>query len=1135
MHDPTRSVRMSRSGSHRGRRRGLAAAVALVVATAMTVTSWASPRPGDAAIGAPRHLGDSATALVAGGVSDVILAAERTDKTPDGRDARGRHRGAPRPHPGWGHRNVLVSPRPRQHVSGNTVHIVVRAGNEANDVQARLNGEQVGQYFGRTGHGKRVLDAGAGIGLRHGPNVLSVTASHGGPPTGHTVVHFTVTSRRPLVGATPTLRVPVGSVAKVPGTVRVGATRDGGLTSGWEVVAAPASSSFVARSAKLAPATSHQGPAPGSSLPWQPLTPVKVPLTSVGHATAPVASFRPDVLGRYVLRVSATIHGRTTTRRVAVDAIPDSPVITVNTNAVADGVPGIRLGETVYPAPPLDRVGGHNVWSGTTTDGMNFHALWQVIAVDRTTLSLRTDASGQPWNRTYGICDSSAGERICRLTPEGLERADVRSDLNALGSATMVIGASQESADADVNQQWGAPDELAFATSGLTAIGFPSDPKLLTGTSADGAAVIGVPGLAPGEATYNADPGGTAVIRGYLTSDANQHFHFLPSERVPFDTNAGNGCPVADVGCTVTQTFGSTTVSGSLPPGCSGYLVSVLNPHGLGVWAHRTFITNSWPDGTHDNDEVVAMTNFINTWAFTHPGDASGNLIVITELGKHDWTNLDWYGSGALWGGLAKAVASVGGTRALFNYSASPGTPQATSGIPYSLIGWGGAGEGQGIQASSGRLRGALVPNQASLSRPVNVNPVTAPAEALAQMVVRKPVTTWPLDDDPGARAALHWIGSQVTGLGAKPRLAYWDQKMDKDLAETIQDRIDDVKYDPSHASFEGQAFSSAQFDTAKQELTTEVGWAGDVYDYLTKLTAPTTRGAKTNVWDNAHALQHSLEADLSTLDKKAQTSLSWLNLTVGLLNIVAAVGGLGGISTIAGGVKTAAASIQLAGTLAAGTFSGGTSPQDRMVQADQVAQEIQREAADAANGRDHMYDMIVSDPTKLQELGGMTYCEPADGNCGPNNEFANTNDAQEMNAAMATRAVDRVLYERLVPLAYPLWHTGPGSTTYYCVPWSNNPFDYAPSGSFIWITLQPHPDHDFRPGARRIREGYVMVARKSLTFGFPDAAILARMFGPVSPSDDASAGGLGLNLADVLPFSPSRFDIAPDSNCGWA
>jgi hypothetical protein len=131
-----------------------------------------------------------------------------------------------RPAASAGAARVVLAPHSGAHVRGNTVRIVVPAGNEWNDVVARLNGVSLGREFARVGKGRRVLRAPASHSLRHGRNVLRVRARSGGPsaaPSSASVwcAHFTSS------GASPPAWPSACSATRVPLTVRHGRQAEG--------------------------------------------------------------------------------------------------------------------------------------------------------------------------------------------------------------------------------------------------------------------------------------------------------------------------------------------------------------------------------------------------------------------------------------------------------------------------------------------------------------------------------------------------------------------------------------------------------------------------------------------------------------------------------------------------------------------------------------------------------------------------------------------------------------------------------------------------------------------------------------------------------------------------------------------
>ncbi len=1030
---------------------------------------------------------------------------------------------------------VILSPRPAAKIQTNTVLIAVRAGPEYSDVQARLNGASVGGEFARRGKSLRLLRASASDGLRPGRNVLRITARWQGRIR-HAVVRFRVMHRY-LAGAGRDVYVPVGMLRPIVGRIAAGVQLRSRPRSRWSLVAAPLGSRYARRLRKRMVA-GGRSPAPRS---WVsvPLGALGVRLATLGPARAPAVALRPDVPGIYRLRMTTSVGTATMTDNVDMAALPRSPVLEVNTNP--NGRPGIQLGNTFYAAPPMAGTPSNPRWSGS-----GYQALWQLIAVDRRTMV-------PLWDRTYGAC----GNQICRIgSGDRPVPVDVEQELESLGDGAMVIAASHPIVG------WGPPNTLNFATSTLAAIGFPSQltlgfPVDINNLKPGTAAAIGVPGLAPGDAQIDVTPNRNAVMQGYLGSDANHHYSFMPAARESFDTRAAAFCSGGIGGtCTIAQTIGSAKVTGTVANSQGGYLVSAWDEHTLALQHSIMFVTTD--ENGPQYPTALRMAGTISQWS------SAGSVIMISSLrtpGLGSKPLIDPDTPTVQLPGLAQSIAAVGGTRDTFNRSMGFSTAS------YSLVGWSGAGEGRGTEVAdgNGRLRGALAPNTESLFRPHNVSSVGPPAEQLVRLVLRPPVQVWPLDNNPGAHAALDWIGSQVPELADSPRQAYWTQTISLSLATAIKNEINSVHFEQSHSSFNGVSFTAADFAAAQQELAKEIIWVGKVRHYLAALAAPET-AAGAGAWEQASVLQDNLEKQLANLNAKAQLRFDWFSIASSVAYFLAPWFNDAAERV----VNSFAAATDLSDSLFQGLWGGtpGT-PQDRRVEADKLGMEIQSQAANAAFSYRRMGDMIVSDPTKLALLGHWALCD-TNGGCGTNgqyDEFSLSADAQTADGTVATQAVERELYRDLVPLAFPVWNTGktavaPGAgdvpdhaynpviswNIYWCASGeSDDPFLGSPAGT-RWASLQtldPNAPGASNPNGFNVWQVSLMVARSGSgpgSYAWPSKTILNRMFSPVSPTN-AGQGGLGVRPADVMlrpvnVYVPGVFDICkwvntPRSNSG--
>lgn len=208
---------------------------------------------------------------------------------------------------------IVASPKAGQSVRGDQVRIVVRAGAEHEDLKAWLNGVSIGRRFKVADGARRVLEASPVDGLRRGRNVLRVkVAKRGGYR--RATVHFEIRHRRPLGSAGIDRRVVVGSRVELHGLLRLDKSDSGRKGLRWDVVKAPERSAFSA----------PQGRARASAV---------RPALGAGRTLSP--TFRPDVLGRYQLRMTASSGNGKTVDIATIYAVPPNPLITLKTSVPA--------------------------------------------------------------------------------------------------------------------------------------------------------------------------------------------------------------------------------------------------------------------------------------------------------------------------------------------------------------------------------------------------------------------------------------------------------------------------------------------------------------------------------------------------------------------------------------------------------------------------------------------------------------------------------------------------------------------------------------------------------------------------------------------------------------------------------
>jgi hypothetical protein len=1000
---------------------------------------------------------------------------------------------------------LVVSPRPGERISGGPVRITVRAGREHRDLRARLNGVAIGTEFRRVGRLLRRLPVSHSHGLRFGTNVLRVEARLNGR-TRRATVRFRVLRRRPLVGAGRDTRVAVGVAARLRGSVSPH-TRAARMRVRWTVVKAPPGSRVRGRRQ-----TARRGA--------RAATAAATPLPSRGTSLS--AGFTPDVLGRYVVRMTVEHPSGTVSDTVAIDSVPRSATILLDTavdgpdpaGATTPGAPGdaaqrsgIRVGTTVYRAPWMQVRDGVGFASGNA-GGIQYRSAWQVLVLDRRTLALVS-------NRTYGIC---GGSYVCAAAANGqLQRADLAGDLNAAGIGRLVIVASHPTRTLSQGRGvWAAPASFKIPNEVLPAIGFPdsSDPLWDRLPSAyDGTvAGVGVPTMRPGGARLSFAPGGRARMWGYLSAGDTGYYGFVPGARVKFDTRAATACDAAAGGsCTITQSVGDKTLSGRLPNGWSGYVVTVYDRWTLALKGTRTFAAGQADGGA----SARAMADYL--------AGVRDSVVSVTSLytpGKAVMTHPT--ASAADWKRLAQAVASVGGTRHRFN------TAAANAKVDYSLIGWAGAGEGGGTEIATpgARLRGVLVPDAHSLMTPANVSADGPPAERLQQLIVRNPVTRWPLDGQPGPRAALAWLGGQVPQLGPHPRSAYWLKGTTLDT-EHVREQLKGLRM-PANAGF-----GAEDFDTARRQLLQELLWVGNVRSYLGQLSQPYLTTIQ-QAFPASTTLADRLETELNVAREEAEFSADWFELVESLLSFA---GGFEGAlakeaAHIANFVlETATAAMEASRFGYESSFDGSAEiDDDRRLKADELAEALTRRAQQSISALERMGNAIVSDPTKLKEVGrygGCTDC--ADGY----EEYGLVQADVTESVELASLSLERVLYGQLVTRSFPVWDTGLARDPRpyerflcnggYAL---NSPFDGAPE----LASAKSLEELDPTGAATRWRTS-IMVTRHQYVYGWPSEQVLHRMFDPVDLLDP-DGGGLAMTPRDVMRERQVVYE--PGVSCWW-
>jgi hypothetical protein len=982
-------------------------------------------------------------------------------------------------------KRVVVSPRAGQVVRSHHVRLRVRARGLSGVLRARLNGVEVGNDFGRPRRGVRTLRASISHGLRHGRNVLRVRVRRRGKAPRRATVRFRVRTSRPLVGAGRDRRVVVRRKTILRGQVKHRTHRPAGAKLRWRVVHAPRRGRVraTAAGAKRRPAT----------------------LTSPAGRTA---RLRPRARGRYTLELASRI-GRSATRdRVTVDVVPPSPLVPINTMTADHGDQrGIRVGATTYLLRDADGPASY----------------LQALALKRKTLEV-------VWNRRY--------DKVQAL----------RDDLDGLNDSHLVILVQQPDSTRPSGLDFGELNDV------VGRIGVPDYIKLPKAKGTVSA--IGVPGMDRGDADVNvvADPeiGCRAVsapttcrgrMVGYLTPDQYLNYGFVASERHPFSYGGKEVPPCG---------------AGDPPDRCNdnvGYRVEVKDS--------RTFEPRPGDGRVYSTNgrglTAAQMAAEANRMADDLNAVSSEDVVIIQAVstrrgGEDSYRAPVGPVDKATMTKLALAVARVGGTRDAFNRTTFVQGVPDSGGATYLLVGWAGAREGEGEEAAAGAswpgeyggewdevpmLTGVLRPDRQSRFRPGQVTNSDTDTDALSGLMLARPTRAWPLDDDPGAKRALAFLGGQDHRLGPDPRSSYWTQAPNEATTDSIIEHLNEISY-PTDAveppSLAPLRFTRPEFDAAKKQLIKELRWVGNVRTYLDKLSSPYGPDAALKTWADVQVIADDIYAAANNPNR--EVAFKWLELTESILDLLGPV-----THEVTGAI---AAAMEIAAWTYGATNEGAPTAEEVNVEAHKLGAHLVEQAQQTRETFARMGDVIVSDYAKLSVVGDKGGCAPAP-DCPKELAFS---EADRIAAsADVYRGFEKTAYLELLPLEFhPMaltrhWEAGrqverpvpPSPAGYQCnlaFPWSEYEDLPRASGHLLQEVDMTGRDHGW--------DTFVLSAASgSDVHGTPPSVkILKRMFEPVSLSGVPTAGGLGISWNHlVTDTQPNYWFGSKDSeylHCHW-
>lgn len=247
-------------------------------------------------------------------------------------------------------KSLIVTPKQGKRIQSSPVRVSIRAGYRTRSVRVSLNGRDVSGLFPRhraSKAGRRTVVLSANHGLHYGRNVLKVARRERSGATLYTRrITFTLTRKRPLVGAGNDRKVEVGRVLRLNGRAsrRRGAPRarrgvalqpgtPAGLKMRWRFVRKPRGSR-----AKLSGYATGRQPQDRRlrALGTRKGVPARQPARP---------SFKPDKVGRYVVELvvrDGTV--RSAADRATLTAAAATPLVPIDTQATVGGAKGIAVG-----------------------------------------------------------------------------------------------------------------------------------------------------------------------------------------------------------------------------------------------------------------------------------------------------------------------------------------------------------------------------------------------------------------------------------------------------------------------------------------------------------------------------------------------------------------------------------------------------------------------------------------------------------------------------------------------------------------------------------------------------------------------------------------------------------------------
>jgi hypothetical protein len=1069
------------------------------------------------------------------------------------------------------HRSPSIrSPRDGQRLPARPALVELYMGS-AQLVGARLNGQRIGDdlLFGRTAQAARCADfpsllpgrtcrlrASPSDGLRYGPNVLRARFKRHGSVRVRKV-RFRVGHQRPLAAAgrdrldagrrrihlngrrslvSPALRQPLTPWA-----------RYARLRYRWHVVRAPRGSHGTLTGAHTA-----------------------TPVLKLGHRVE-----------RSKVRLTVTApDGRTGSDSVTVvpgqgggggvpapprtDPAPAVPIDTMSFDGSSsdNAQSGIKLGTAPCST------------SQTCYQPAKFHHWAQLVVLDRKTLKPVGGKLADLANKTYD-CDfdntcakatnaTALSNDLARLSPNELA---IVSNPQPDPKYFPPNGCASTSRYHPVGLE-GALKSIGVSSTGFDTPGVGDDPCSVGAISA-----IGVPGTKPGTGAWHTvakQPGG-GRMQGYLIRSNHGDYTFASYDRADFNTQAEGSSDSQNVIQVGNQTFTQSYTGG-------GFQVVVLDPQTL-AGQSQFFETD-----LSDRSALLGQLNAMRQTVFD--AARARMLVFITSLGD---PAIQYYKDNGITSPdneidyqlslLVDYVEGLGGTTNNFYEMLDPAL-YGSDGFSYTLLGDGNLDPGQGMEAVRAGINATGPPNDAALSGTLartgpnyvyqlagtprvgpevqGADPSRATSE-LTHIVFQRP-SAWPEQGNPGRTAAISWIGLNVKDLGTSdPRGQYFTHTWNPAFWTGPNPPNGGVIPEIKALSYpQGQSFSEDDFQWAKGELITEIGWLVQTHSYLDDLATPfASTGLQS--WADLQSTAAHINGDVHVNDRaqidfaNAKTVFDFYRSVQDELPF-----GIGEGALVLNDIYDLAVGL-------AENNAGQPAGQDfNTTVADVGASFAQRLSAAQEMLTNQFPNTIAADYDKLKAIGACASRDQA--NCPFDvGDWQYTQSDQQNAEDAALKAANVWAYSQLLPAKYEVFHLDPwwkthidhwyfnhtyltGFTYYY-------PFDGLPDSAQLAKPLYrniPSYSHTLQytggpqhPQWISTGDTWQMLAMGDLensgtftdpwSMKYPDASVTDKLFG--SPAD----GGLGVDAEAFFDsFIPKgRYDSlsaypTPSNPVGW-